>query len=84
LIRVPRFVESAQARSYFLTTYNRANVTNVLEFGRMKFEQPTRGAFDRNSIRFDRLIELDLATRPFTAFGVITTRRSFEHAQVFD
>jgi hypothetical protein len=37
----------------------------------MKFEQPTRGAFDRSSIRYNRLIELDLATRPFTAFDVI-------------
>jgi hypothetical protein len=36
-----------------------------------KIEQPTRGAFDRSSIRFNRLIELDLATRPITAFEVI-------------
>jgi hypothetical protein len=36
-----------------------------------KIEQPTRGAFDRSSIRFNRLIELDLATRRFTGFDVI-------------
>jgi hypothetical protein len=36
-----------------------------------EIEPPTRGAFDRSSIRFNRLIELELATRSFTAFGVI-------------
>src|ERR1700726_1883106 len=36
-----------------------------------KIEQPTRGAFDRSSIRFNRLIELDLATRRFTGFDGI-------------
>jgi hypothetical protein len=51
----------------------------------MKFEQPPRGAFDRSTApiqRFNRLIELDMATRPFTAFDVIyTTPGSFERAQ---
>jgi hypothetical protein len=68
LIRVPYVVESSQARFYLLTTHDRPN---VVELGRMKIEQPTRGAFDRGSIRINRLIELDLATRPFTAFEVI-------------
>jgi hypothetical protein len=68
LIGVPHFFECAQAKSYLLTTHNRPN---VLEFRRMKFEQPTRGAFDRSSIRFNRLIALDVATRVFTASDVI-------------
>lgn len=34
-------------------------------------ESPTRGALVRISNRFNRLIELDLVTRLFTAFDVI-------------
>jgi hypothetical protein len=48
-----------------LTIHNRPRIREN------KIEQLTRGAFDRSSNRFNSLIELDLATRPFTAFEVI-------------
>jgi len=70
LIRVRHFVESAHARSYLVTAHN---WPNVLELGTMKLNnrRTEHLTSDRRSNRFNRLIELELATRRFIGFGVI-------------